>query len=163
MENLGKPKGIPANKTKNQPPPEDMKVDQERPNNAKQGEAEEVDQERPKVVEGVQGVEKVVRSTNSYKSLDFTDEETLQILPYRKKDIRELIRGDRKSTLGTQLNWIHKYLIGEKVKLYYGVDLKKDPWFTDTVMLYQDFPKVGLRLALSPLAVSFFNYTQRAL
>lgn len=35
------------------------------------------------------------------------------------------------------------------------------PWFLDTIVLCQHFLQARLRLPLSPLSVSFFNYVQR--
>lgn len=68
-------KDAPTKSAENQPPPEDMEVDQERPNNFEKNQAEGVDQEQPLTTEGDQGEKKDVLSTSSYESLDSTNKE----------------------------------------------------------------------------------------
>lgn len=123
VNRLGKLKATPVQETEDKPPLEDMEVNQEWLGISEGGHVEEVDQERPKNTEGVQRDEMVVSSTSSYKSLDSIEEEPLRISPYRNKGITQLQKSDSKSTLSVQLIWRQKYLIGEKVKLYYRANL----------------------------------------
>lgn len=82
---MGRPNIANTDKSANQPPPENMEVNQDWPENVK----------------GARGDKEVVPSTSLYVSLDSTDKESLRIYRFRKIISQTLTRRV------VSLPWVH--------------------------------------------------------
>lgn len=59
-------------------------------------------------------------------------------------------------------SWRKKYCIGPDIEIFHGVDLSESPYLDHTIVFSKAFMRATIKLPLSPMAVSFFNYTCRA-
>lgn len=101
-------------------------------------------------------------SSSSYDFLNLATNDVLIISTLRKMGVTMIEKKHRASSPASYHVWRKKFRIGKEVELYYDVGINVDPFFLGHILFCRGFMEVCMRLPLSPLAISIFNYFQRA-
>lgn len=119
-------------------------------------------QARSEGIKGVQGNEDGEPNTNSYESLESTEDDVIRIPHLKRKANTRLEKTHKKSALVLLPTWHKKFQIGEKVEMCCSVNIDSNAHISGNLVLCWGSLEDVLHLPLHPLVIFVINFSHRA-